>query len=488
MARTAARASAPTVALISLGCAKNQVDSELILSSFLEHGFRMVDAPESADLVVINTCGFIGPAKEQSVETILDAVAARKRRPGMKVMVAGCLYQRYPHIPRELPEVDYWLGEPRALHVEATVRQVMADMGVGALRVPGEPEMYRRRVLLSEPGSAFLRISQGCDRTCAFCSIPRFKGPLASRTIDQIVRDVDWLTSRFGVHEVNLVAQDLTSFGTDRGGSEFSRLLEALETRTSARWFRLHYIYPFGLTPGMLAFLAQARRFARYLDIPFQHGDDEMLRRMRRGGTRTSFLDWIARIRSILPGVALRTTLIVGHPGEEERHFENLLSFVRQARFEWMGVFQYSTEESTASGRMPGKVHASVKARRAEAAMEAFREVRSVEAFRLGEERDALVVEEGGQGTLTCRTEREAPDVDGSVIVPTVPGVRPGRLVRITVEAAHDMDFSGRIVARSGPEGPASGLRPPSGPRAPGARAGAAGAVPVTLGVDVRAP
>ena len=436
----------PTVSLISLGCSKNQVDSELILSGFIEYGFRMTDAPMEADLVIVNTCGFIGPAKEESVDTILEALEAKKQRPAMRVMVSGCLYQRYPEMVKELAEVDYWLTEPGEAQMEKTVKQVVADMGIGLVRRPGEPEMYRRKVLLSEPGSAFLRISQGCDRTCSFCSIPKFKGGLVSKSVDQLVGDVQWLTTKFGIREINLVAQDLTAFGTDRGGNEFAALLQALEDRTTATWFRLHYIYPFGLTKPVLEFLAKSKRFARYLDIPFQHGDDEMLKIMRRGGTKRTFLDHIRHIRETIPGVALRTTMIVGHPGEKEKHYENCVEFVREAKFEWMGVFPYSTEDSTASGKMTGKVKAQLKDKRAADLMEHFREVREVTAFGLGEVHDALVTEDLGDGMLGCRTEKQAAEVDGLIYVPARKGVQPGSLVRVRIDDADDMDFTGEIV------------------------------------------
>lgn len=438
----------PTVSLISLGCSKNQVDSELILSGFIEYGFEMIQEPMKADLVIVNTCGFIGPAKEESVDTILEALEVKKTKPGMKVMVSGCLYQRYPEMVKELREVDYWLTEPGQAQMEKTVKQVCADMNIGTGRKPGEPEMYRRKVLLSEPGSAFLRISQGCDRTCAFCSIPKFKGGLVSKNVEQLVGDVNWLTSKFGIHEINLVAQDLTQFGTDRGGNEFADLLFNLEHRTQAKWFRLHYIYPFGLSKPVLEFLAQSKRFARYLDIPFQHGDDQMLKIMRRGGTKKSFLEHIAQIRETVPGVALRTTMIVGHPGETEAMYENCVDFVREAKFEWMGVFPYSTEDGTAAARIPGKVHKKIKERRAADLMEHFREVREVECFGIGQVHDALVTEEAGEGMLACRTERQAVEVDGVVYVPKMDGVKPGSLVRVRIDEDEDMDFTGEIVEK----------------------------------------
>lgn len=442
----ASTSRSPSVSLISLGCSKNQVDSETILSRFLERGFRLVDEPGQADLAVINTCGFIGPAKEESIETILDMIDIKKGRPEMKVMVAGCLYQRYPQIEGELAEVDYWLTEPNALQAEGTVLKVMSDMGMDRFRGPGEPEMYQRKVLLSEPGSAFVRISQGCDRTCSFCAIPGIKGGLTSRAVESLVREVVALSTKHKVHEINLVAQDLTSFGTDRGKNEFLALLKALDEIESVRWFRLHYVYPFGLNKAMLEFLAQSKRFARYIDMPFQHGDDTMLKVMRRGGSMRGNLEYIRQVREAIPGLALRTTILVGHPRETEGRFENLLSFLNDAAFEWLGVFPYSPEENTHSHSLKGRIPKQVQDDRVQQVMEVYRAARGLDAFRLGQMKDALVVEDDGGDDLVLRSETEAPEVDGLIRAPRVAGVKVGQLVKLRLLEDDDLDFRGEIV------------------------------------------
>jgi ribosomal protein S12 methylthiotransferase len=325
---------------------------------------------------------------------------------------------------------------------------VQADLGVGATH-RGRRVPTARKLLLSEPGSAYLRIAEGCGRRCGFCAIPGIKGALVSETIDRVVADARWLSERFGVREINLVAQDLASFGTDRGPNEIFDLLRALDDQTDVRWFRLLYVYPLSLNRAVLEFIGSSRRFARYLDVPFQHADSDVLKAMRRGGgSLVAYLRHVRSIRRAIPGVALRTTLLVGHPGETERRFETLLEFIREAHFEWMGVFPYSREEDTPSARLSGRVPAPVSERRAVEAMDAFREARSLDSFRLGEVRDALVVEGASDGFLACRTETEAPEVDGQLYVPVKPGVRPGQMVRVRVDEAMDMDFKGELVDR----------------------------------------
>ena len=440
----------PSVALISLGCAKNQVDSETILSRFLERGFAMNRDPGHADLAIVNTCGFIGPAKEESIETILDVIELKKQRPGLKIMVAGCLYQRYPEMEKELSEVDYWLTQPGDLQAEQTVLTVMDEMGMDRFRLPGEPEMYRRQVLLSEPGTAFVRISQGCDRTCAFCAIPKIKGGLVSRNLESLVNEITILSTRFGVKEISLVAQDLTNYGTDEGRNQFLELMERLDEIKTVRWFRLHYIYPFGLTRRMLEFLGSSKRFAPYLDMPFQHGDDEMLKVMRRGGSFSGNLKHIEEVRSAIPNVAMRTTMLVGHPRETKRRFENLISFIDEARFEWLGIFPFSPEEGTRSYELGGRVSRAASNTRVDEALSAYREARRTEVFGIGSAKDALVVEiDEETGEALLRSGTEAAEVDGVIRAPLVDGVKAGDLVRVHVLDDDDLDFTGSIVMNS---------------------------------------
>jgi ribosomal protein S12 methylthiotransferase len=308
--------------------------------------------------------------------------------------------------------------------------------------------MYQRKVLLSEPGSAFVRISQGCARTCSFCAIPGIMAGLTSRVVESLVREVRALSTKHKVHEINLVAQDLTSFGTDRGKNQFLALLQELDTIDTVRWFRLHYVYPFGLTRPMLEFVARSKRFARYIDMPFQHGDDTMLKVMRRGGSMRGNLEYIRQVREAIPGLALRTTILVGHPRETERRFENLLAFLGEAAFEWLGVFPYSPEENTHSHGISGRIPKQVQDERVQRVMEVYRASRGLEAFRLGQVKDALVVENDGENELVLRSETEAPEVDGLIRAPRVDGVKAGDLVSLRLLEDDDLDFRGEIVSR----------------------------------------
>lgn len=433
----------PVVSLVSLGCSKNQVDSERMLSSFVSRGYRYHPDGQQADLLVVNTCGFIGPAREQSIETVLGCAELKKTRPGMRLVVAGCMVERYgEELQRELPEVDYWVEADVAGSLEA-----IAEAELGPARHPLQ-SLGPRSILLNEPGMAYLRISQGCDRKCSFCAIPGFKGRQASVPVETLVEEARSLVEGAGVRELVLNAQDLCRYGSDIGYEPgLAGLVEALLEGTDVRWLRLLYAYPFSLPDRVVELMGQDPRVVRYLEMPFQHADTGVLRAMRRGHGGERFLEYLEGIREAVPGLAVRSTMLVGHPGETPEAFERLCDFVEAARFEWMGVFEYSDEEGTHAETLGEKVDPEVARERAEILRDLFEERRRLDAFRLGEPCDALVGSREG-GRLVCRVEGQAPEVDGLTFVPDPGGIEPGTMIRVVPEEADGMDLLARACGQ----------------------------------------
>lgn len=444
-----ARTAAPTVSIVNLGCPKNQVEAERMAAAFHSAGCDYSGDSLGSDIVLINTCGFIQSAKSESVDTILSYLELKKERPGLKVVVAGCLFERYKgELAGELPEVDGWL----ALPTPDAVRQLVKALGFKRRRRQA-PDPFGRPVLLNEPGTAYLKISEGCDRPCSFCAIPAIKGAMRSRPVASLVAEVRDLARRHQVREINLVAQDPAAYGRDlQDGSDLLSLLTALGGIDEVSWFRLLYMFPFGLDDRHLEVLAGHPKFCAYLDMPLQHSHPEILRRMRRPGDGARYLEYLERVRRRWPGVALRTTFLVGHPGETDAHFEDLCGFVREARFQWVGVFDFSPEEGTHSDDQGERVPPRIARERAEKLREIAAESRDLSPFRLGHDRLALVTEEA-DGVMSCRTATEAPEVDGVVFAPSDPRVSPGQLALVRVEESDGFDFRGRIVGAAPPAG-----------------------------------
>jgi ribosomal protein S12 methylthiotransferase len=428
------------VALISLGCAKNLADSERLVGDLEGAGFVLAKDLEEADLALVNTCGFIDPAKEESVDTIL-AVAQRKEYGRLRgLIVAGCLVERYAEqLARDIPEVDRWMSFKDYPRVVAAGRELMG-------LPPVREQAPRKRVLLTPAGYAYLKISEGCDQKCAFCSIPSFRGRLASRTIEDLVEDARAIASR-GVGEVDLVSQDTTAYGRDLyGRPRLADLVRALTEVEGPRWWRLLYLYPSVLKDDVIDEVARNPKVAKYFDLPLQHMADPMLRAMRRGitaGRQRALLD---RIRERVPGVAVRTTLITGFPGETPADHAASLAAVREGLFDRLGVFTYCREEGTPSHDMPDQVPAETAAARRDELMAAQQEVHFARnAPRVGTTVDVLVetVDPLGRSALG-RTEHDAPDVDGKVrVAPAPAGLKPGTFLRVRVTQSEGYDLVG---------------------------------------------
>ena len=427
--------------VVTLGCSKNTVDTEHLLAQLPADAFTVVDGDVPVDVLMLNTCGFIGDAKEESVEAILEAVEAKKRGEAGEVVVFGCLSQRYAReLPAEIPEVDAWFGA-------RDLAPVLRYLGV----TPG-PLVTRR--IAEAKGYAYLKISEGCDRRCSYCAIPFIRGAHRSVPMEDLVAEAEGLAAR-GVRELILIAQDTTYYGLDLYHRRaLAELLDRLSAIPGIEWLRIHYSYPADFPEDVLAAMASNPKVCHYLDIPLQHIADGVLDRMHRhvDGAWTRAL--IARLRREVPGVVLRTTMIVGHPGETEEAFEELLDFVRDARFERLGAFTYTEEEGTyGAEHFADDVPPEVKQERLDRLMELQRGISlDYNRSRVGSEVRVMVDgfipgPDPESRIAVCRSEFESPEVDGEILVRGMaPDVKVGDMVRVRITAAEEYDLTGRQI------------------------------------------
>jgi ribosomal protein S12 methylthiotransferase len=439
------------VHLLTLGCPKNLADSELMLGALTQAGFEVTLDPEDAQILVVNTCAFIEAAKRESLDAIMEAVEVKKHAAGRRLVVAGCLSQRYGAELREmLPEVDVFVGTGNFLELGDLLRRTELPE-TRLVPYPGAAHLLGRadsaRVRPPEFFTSYLKISEGCNHRCAFCIIPRIRGRHESRPVQDLVAEAQSLAAS-GVRELNLIAQDLTAYGRDLNPpSSLAELLRKLSTVDGIRWVRLLYCYPNFVTDDLLEAIATLPNVVKYVDIPLQHADDNVLRAMRRERSGASLRKLLDRIRDRVPNVTLRTSFIVGFPGEDDAAFTRLLSFVREVEFDRVGVFTYSREEDTAAYLHSGQVPERVKrARRAEL-MEAQAQI-SLNKNRelVGREMEVLV--EGpmpGRATrMRGRTPGQAPEIDGAVFLRGE--AEPGEFVRARIERALSYDLHARVT------------------------------------------
>ena len=431
------------VGLVQLGCAKNQVDGEEMLGALAGIDGRTVQFvadKNDADVLIVNTCGFIGPAKEESIAAILDAVKRKGRGQVSKVIVTGCLAQRYgADLAREIPEVDAFLGIESAPSIGSAVfgarpRQINLVEQV-ADKYPLIPQARLRAT--ATPWTAYLKISEGCDHTCTFCAIPGIRGKHRSKPIERLVQEARQLAVS-GALELNLVAQDTTAYGMDLYGRlALPELLRALAEVEGIRWLRLLYCYPTMVRQPLIDALSELAQVIPYIDMPLQHGDDVMLKAMKRGGSVEQYKRLFGKMRDALPDLALRTTFLVGFPGETDAQFENLLGFVQEMRFDRVGVFTYSAEEDTPAFDLPGAIPTKVMRARRDALMAAQQPLSLASNQKwLGRTLDVLVESRRGADAVG-RSFRDAPEIDGAVVVRGCDAT-PGTLVAAhIVEAAH---------------------------------------------------
>lgn len=456
VAESRADAGAVRVGLIGLGCAKNTVDAEVMLGHLVERGVRLVTDLDQAEVVVVNTCGFIEDAKRESVETILEVAARKERGDLRRLVVAGCMAQRYAvELQQEIPEIDAFVGLDELERIAEAVlgREVESRLPdqQGALRLY---DHTAPRLLSTGGVFAYLKVAEGCSNPCAFCHIPRMRGGFRSRSIDSLVEEARRL-EQAGIRELVLVAQDTTRYGEDigLGRQGLRRLMEALLAGTQVPWLRVLYAYPATLDASLFRLMAGEPRITPYLDIPLQHASRSVLRAMRRGGDAGSFLDLIARARDTVPGLAVRSTFLVGFPGEGEEEFAELEEFVAQARLDHMGVFAYSFQEENPGASLGDPVPARVKERRRTRLMK-LQERISRENYRRLRGKEVLVLVDGAspesEYLLQGRLPQQAPEVDGRVVFQEG-SAGPGDLVRARITRTYAHDLVGAMVENVGP-------------------------------------
>ena len=441
--------------MISLGCAKNLVDAEIMLGSVLQRGMEITSRPEDADVLVVNTCAFIDSAKEESIEAILEAHQQRglNRRPDQKLIVSGCMSQRFAkELRQEMPEVDAFIGLDEVKELGAVVERVLAnghgDLAFADSRPTYIPDYDTPRFRLTPAHFAYVKIAEGCNHPCSFCVIPQMRGKHRSRTPQSVVAEIHGLVSE-GALEINLISQDTTYYGMDlwpmkagprqpvdsTHGPTLAALLREIQQIEGEFWVRLLYTHPAHWSDELIETIAQCDKVARYIDIPLQHIDDSVLRRMRRETSRSHIENLIYKLRAGIPGLMLRTTFIVGFPGETDAEFAKLLDFIRCARFERLGIFKYSHEEGSRAAKMPGQIPAKIKSARYRAAMSVQQAIaHEIARQKIGTELKLLVDQ-----PHVARSEGDAPDVDAHVVLSK--GAPVGEFIwrRITGTRGYDL-------------------------------------------------
>ena len=434
--------------IISLGCSKNLIDSEVMGGQALASGMTIVDNPHEADVVIVNTCGFIQPAKEEALEIILT-LAEKKKKGGrdLKLVVAGCLAQRYgKELLKEIPEVDLWIGTGEVGNI---VRHLSKSKRTAVITKPNFLMTSRHeRVLPAASVTAYLKISDGCSNCCTYCAIPSIRGKARSRRPDDILLEAQRLADR-GIREIVLIGQDTTAYGRDlKNRPTLSGLLSDLTAVSGIHWLRLLYAHPAHITTDMLQAIASHEKICRYLDLPVQHIDDSILTAMNRKVNATSISEIIGQARSIMPDVALRTSIIVGFPGETQKRFECLVDFVRNTRFDHLGVFTYSREEDTPAAKLPSRISEREKERRRDVIMNEQADIsHAINATLVGSTKEVLIEgpsdREGFAFVGRCR--RQAPDVDGVTHIKDGEA-KIGDFVNCVIIAADHYDLFGEII------------------------------------------
>jgi len=451
------------IGFVSLGCPKNLVDSEVMMGLLAKHGYELTTDREAADVIVVNTCGFIEAAKQESINTILEMAALKDTANCKRLVVAGCLVERYRQdLLNQLPEVDAVLGTSEvekiiaAVDPAAVAAQDAAFVASASWMTRGLPTyLYDEntpRVLATPKHFAYVKVSEGCDHTCAFCAIPQMRGNYRSRRAGSILREAEQLAAQ-GVKELILISQDSTRYGEDLGVKDgLAELLRALARVDGIEWIRVMYSYPNSLSDATLAVMAEEKKVCSYLDMPLQHASAAILKRMRRGGDRRLLEKLINRARSFVPDIAVRTTFIVGFPGETEEDFEELMQFVRDVEFDRVGVFTYSDEEGTHGYELDGKVPAQMmRSRRAKLMREQAKISKRHNRALVGRQFRALLegISQESELLLQARLESQAPEIDGQVLINDVPegfAAQPGDFIQIEITEAHEYDLIAKAL------------------------------------------
>lgn len=437
------------IGMVSLGCSKNLVDSERMLYKFRKKGYKLVTEPGLSDVAVVNTCGFIQSAKEEAIETILELAKLKEEGRIKKIIITGCLSERYrEEMAEQFPEVDAVVGIGNQEDIVDVIERTLADERVVSFDSKDRLSITGDRIISTLPFFAYLKIAEGCDNCCTYCAIPEIRGRFRSAPIEDVLKEANWLADS-GVTELILIAQDTTRYGEDLyGKSELPKLLNELCKIDKLKWIRVLYCYPERITDEFLDVMASQDKIVKYLDLPIQHCDGEILRNMNRFGDREYLTKLIQKIRSKIPDITLRTTLITGFPGETEKQFEELAEFVSEIRFDKLGCFSYSQEEGTPAAGFDGQLDEEVKTHRAEIIMEQQQLISEQKnAERLGKELEAVV--EGFDKYAEVyfgRCKFDAPDIDGKVFITSEKQLELGQYVNIKITDTLDYDLIGEVI------------------------------------------
>src|SRR3989338_47419 len=434
------------IGMVSLGCPKNTVDSEIVLGSLTDKGYSVTSNEGDADVIIVNTCGFIDKAKEESIDAILEMAEYKRKGNCQKLVVMGCLSQRYKdELLKEIPEIDYLVG---AGDFKSVAEMIESKHGIKKSKVREPVFDFNEntpRILTTPRYTAYVKIAEGCSNRCSFCIIPKIRGPFKSRSIDSIVRETEILSDK-GVKEINLISQDTTMFGTDIGlKNGLSELLKRLVKIDGVRWIRLLYCYPTFLNDELIEIMKNEEKICKYIDLPLQHSHNDVLKAMLRQEREGEIRDLIFRIRDAIPDIAIRTAFIVGFPGETERHFEHLSSFVKEMKFDHLGVFTYSPEEGTKAAEIPNHVLEDVKNKRKDTIMEIQKRLSLEKNKRfIGTTKDVLVEETTGSDEflISGRMQTKAPEIDGVVYIEKSE-VRAGDILPVKITKAMEYDLIG---------------------------------------------
>lgn len=432
------------IGMVSLGCSKNRVDSELMLGK-LRGEAEFTDEPANAEIVIVNTCGFIESAKQESIDTILEMAEYKKQ--GLKgLIVTGCLSERYKEeLIKEIPEVDAWLGVSAYEDIAAAVDKVInGEEYVNFASDLSKPD-YKNRMLTTPPYTAYVKISEGCDNRCAYCAIPYIRGNQRSRTMEDIKEEVDYLTGTLGVSEIILVAQDTTKYGRDiYGESRICELIDLLAPNENIKWLRLLYAYPESVDERLIDTMMKYDNVVKYLDIPIQHFSDAVLKRMNRKNTYASVKHAVEIMRAASDDFIIRTTLIAGFPGETQEEFDELKRGIREFKFDRLGVFAYSMEEGTPAAKMQRQLPEEVKEARAAEAMAIQADIAREQAKRrIGQVCTAVVEYPVEEGVYAARTYGEAPEIDGILFIQSERELIMGEYLQVRITGVQDYDLIG---------------------------------------------
>lgn len=439
------------VGMVSLGCSKNLVDSERMLYKLRERGYELVTEPGLADVAVVNTCGFIQSAKEEAIETIIELGKLKEDGTLKKIIITGCLTQRYQEEAAELfPEADAVIGIGDNKDIIDILDHVLANERVVKFSPKLDAELTGERIISTLPFFAYLKVAEGCSNCCTYCAIPQIRGKFRSVPMEEVLKEAQWLAEN-GVTELIVIAQDTTRYGEDLYGEpKLPELLEKLSEIEGIKWIRTLYCYPERITDKLLETIADNGKLIKYLDIPIQHCNGEILSRMNRWGDKERLSHLMAHIRKKVPDIVLRTTLITGFPGETEEQFSELAEFVQEQRFERLGCFAYSQEEGTKAAEMENQLSEEVKNHRADIIMEQQMLISAANNEKLMGKRLTAVVE-GFDKFAECyfgRTEKDAPDIDGKVFFTSKNPLEIGDYVEIEISDTLDYDLMGEVVSQ----------------------------------------